>query len=89
MGTVQVPIRQLRSELMAKCEELKLSPAERVDYLASLLDAASPTPELMALYENVSTKLTARVPIAQVCIKMKFYLYASFLVSYLLLHFCS
>lgn len=63
---------------MAKCEELKLSPTERVDYLASLLDAASPTPELMALYENVSTKLTARVPIAQVCIKMKFYLYASF-----------
>jgi hypothetical protein len=72
VGTAQVPTRQLRSELMAKCEELKLSPAERLEYLANMLDAAAPTPELLALYENVATKLTARVPIAQLSNRKQF-----------------
>lgn len=67
-----MPTRQLRAELMAKCEELKLSPAERVEYLANLLDAAAPTPELLALYESVATKLTARVPIAQLSNRKQF-----------------
>ena len=57
---------------MAKCEELKLPPAERVDFLASLLDAAQPTPELLTLYDSVAQKLTARVPIAQLSHRKQF-----------------
>jgi hypothetical protein len=56
----------LRSELSLKWEELKVSPAERIETLTSLLDAAQATPQLLAIYETANTKLAARQPIAQV-----------------------
>lgn len=76
-----VPTLQLRADLLAKCEELKLPPAERVEYLAQLLDAAQPTPELLTLYDAVATKLTARVPLAQLSHRKQFLEYKMKLAS--------
>ncbi len=57
---------QVRNDLALKWEELKIPPAERIETLTALLDAAQVTPELLALYETINTKLTARQPISQV-----------------------
>lgn len=76
-----IPTRQMRQELIGRCEELKLNPSERVDFLASLLDAATATPEMLALYENITTKLTARVPIAQLLNRKQFIEYKLKLAS--------
>jgi hypothetical protein len=57
---------QVRNDLGLKWEELKIPPAERIETLTALLDAAQVTPELLALYETINTKLTARQPISQV-----------------------
>jgi hypothetical protein len=76
-----VPTRQLRADLLAKCEELKLPPAERVEYLSQLLDAAQPTPELLTLYDALATKLTARVPLAQLSHRKQFLEYKMKLAS--------
>jgi hypothetical protein len=61
-----VPTQQIRNELTAKFDELKTPSAERIEILTAMLDAATTSPELLSLYETVSTKLSARVPIAQV-----------------------
>lgn len=57
---------QVRNDLAMKWEELKIPPAERIETLTALLDTAQVTPELLALYETINTKLTARQPISQV-----------------------
>jgi hypothetical protein len=61
-----IPLPQIRNELTMKFDELKTSSAERIDILTSMLDSAQTTPELLALYESISTKLSSRVPIVQV-----------------------
>jgi hypothetical protein len=60
-----VPLPQIRNELSSKFDELKTSSGERIEILTALLDSATTTPELLALYESISTKLSARVPIVQ------------------------
>lgn len=54
------------SELNSKWTELKTPVTERVSVLADLLDGAKATPQMISLYENITTKLTDRQPIAQV-----------------------
>lgn len=56
----------MKQEILGKLDELKASPAERIDILTALLDQASTTPQLVQVYEQMATKLTARIPIAQV-----------------------
>jgi hypothetical protein len=63
---------QIRNELSGKFEELKTPSSERIEILTSLLDAASTTPELLSLYETISTKLSARVPIVQLLNRKQF-----------------
>lgn len=57
---------QLRLELAKRWDEQKVPLNERIEALSSLLDAAHVTPEVLALYDNISNKLSARVPIVQV-----------------------
>eukprot|EP00599_Poterioochromonas_sp_BG-1_P014104 CAMPEP_0173162616 /NCGR_PEP_ID=MMETSP1105-20130129/19414_1 /TAXON_ID=2985 /ORGANISM="Ochromonas sp., Strain BG-1" /LENGTH=211 /DNA_ID=CAMNT_0014082481 /DNA_START=214 /DNA_END=849 /DNA_ORIENTATION=+ len=76
-----VPLPQLRHELSQKFDELKTSSVERIDILTTLLDTAQTTPELLALYESVSTKLAARVPIVQLQNRKQFLEYKIKLAS--------
>ncbi len=56
----------MREELVNRWNELKAPVGDRVDTLVSLLDAAKVTPQMLAIYEALSSKLSARQPIAQV-----------------------
>jgi hypothetical protein len=56
----------MREELEKKWLELKTPINERVETLVHLLDASKATPEMLILFENLQTKLTDRIPIAQV-----------------------
>ena len=58
----------MREELVNRWNELKAPVADRVDTLVALLDAAKVTPQMLAIYEALNTKLAARQPIAQVCV---------------------
>lgn len=56
----------MRESLFAQWAELKTPAAERVEALAALLDAALPSPQLLARFDFLQSKLADRVPIAQV-----------------------
>lgn len=66
-GGVEFPTTNvLKNEVMTKLDELKATPNERLDILTALLDHAASTPALVQLYDQIVTKLTARIPIVQV-----------------------
>lgn len=67
-----IAMSKVRADLCQRWDELKTPPAERVATLCALLDNASPTPAALALYENISAKLTDRVPIAQLLSRKQF-----------------
>lgn len=66
-GGIEFPSTNvLKNEVMTKLDELKATPTERLDILTALLDHAASTPALVQLYDQIVTKLTARIPIVQV-----------------------
>jgi hypothetical protein len=62
----------MRESLTSQWAELKTPPAERVEALAALLDAALPSPQLLARFEFLQGKLADRVPIAQAISRRQF-----------------
>eukprot|EP01037_Dinobryon_pediforme_P018491 gene18491-18768_t len=64
--------RTVRETLFSQWNDLKTPAAERVEALASLLDAALPTPQLLARFELLQGKLADRVPIAQAISRRQF-----------------
>lgn len=66
-----MPVRKtshIRSELESTWTDLNTPPQDRIDMLASLLDDAEVTPELLAKFNDIMAKLSTRVPIVKVCV---------------------
>jgi len=73
--------RSIRESLFAQWTELKTPAAERVEALAALLDASLPSPQLLARFEFLQSKLADRVPIAQAISRRQFLEYKLKLAS--------
>lgn len=71
-GSSGVSAVSIREELQSRWDSLKTSPAERVETLVSLLDSAQVTPSMLSMFEGMSRKLNARVPIAQAISRKQF-----------------